>query len=259
LWASVNLARWLSPCLQATTRVADVSVIIRSQTAQARQSASQIVASFADTTFPSSVADQSTSVDRDDLSPLFDEAAAQPLLSINSVDRTELIRLQQADPDLKNLFDLVDQEEHQYSYRFRVLMRAWRDKLSPQEATYHQVVVPSVLRAKLLSVTHNIPAAGHLGVAKMKDRLLRHFYWPTISKDVKEFCRSCDICQRLGKGASSPPALDATVNMAQRWCNCPMDPERNSPTTGRHSPSDKLILHFIHINSSFLKHVFFVW
>ena len=66
-------------------------VVTRSRTAQARQSASQIVASPADTTPTSSVADQPTSVERDDdvsdLSPLFDEAAAQPPLSIDSVDR----------------------------------------------------------------------------------------------------------------------------------------------------------------------------
>ena len=90
-----------------------------------------------------------------------------PPPSIDSVDRAELIRLQQADSDLKNLFDLVDQEEHPYSYRSGVLVREWRDQLSPHEATYHQVVVPIVLRAKLLSVAHDIPAAGHLGVAKI--------------------------------------------------------------------------------------------
>ena len=71
--------------------VANVSVVTRSQTAQARQSAPAIVASSADTTPTSSVA-QSTSVERDDdnvtdLSPLFNEAAAQPPPSIDSVDR----------------------------------------------------------------------------------------------------------------------------------------------------------------------------
>jgi len=151
--------------------VADVSVVTRSQTAQARQSASQNVTAPVDTTPTLSVADQPTSSDRDDdnvtdLPPLLDEAAAQPPPSIDSVDRAELIRLQQADADLKNLFDLVDHEEHPYSYRSGALGRAWRDKLSPHEATYHQVVVPTVLRAKLLSVAHDIPAAGHLGVAK---------------------------------------------------------------------------------------------
>jgi len=48
-------------------------------------------------------------------------------------------------------------------------------------------------------VAHEIPAAGHLGVAKTKDNLLCHFYCPSLSKDTKELCRSCDVCQRLGK------------------------------------------------------------
>jgi len=100
---------------------------------------------------------------------LFDEAAAKPPTSVDSVDRAELIRLQQTDADLKNLFDLVDHEEHPYSNRSGVLVRAQRDKLSPHEATYHQVVVPNVLRAKLLYyVAHDIPAAGHLGVARRR-------------------------------------------------------------------------------------------
>ena len=70
-----------------------------------------------------------------------------------------------------------------------------------------------------MSVAHDIPAAGHLGVAKTKDRLLRHFYWPSINKDVKEFGRSCDVCQRLGKGAVSPPApLHSLPPVSEPFC-----------------------------------------
>jgi len=150
------------------------------------------------------------------LSPLLHEAADQPPPSIESVARTELIGsvCSRPTPDLKDLFHLVGREEHPYSLRSSVLVRTWRDKLSSQEATYHQVVVPTgprlgpilvpkPLRAKLLSIAHDIPAASHLGVAKTKDRLLRHFYWPSINRDVKEFCRSCDVCQCLGKGAAA--------------------------------------------------------
>jgi len=111
------------------------------------------------------VVDQPTPTDRDDdnatdLSSLFDEAAAQPPPSIDSVDRAQLIRLQQANADLKNLFDLVDREEHPYTYGSGVLVRAWRDKLSPHEATYHQVVVPTVLRRSccLSRTTFQLPA-----------------------------------------------------------------------------------------------------
>jgi len=66
-------------------------------------------------------------------------------------------------------------------------------------------VVPSSLQPKLLQIAHDIPAAGHLGVAKTQRRLLQHFFWPSISRDIKNFCRACDVCQRLGKGKKPAP------------------------------------------------------
>jgi len=67
-------------------------------------------------------------------------------------------------------------------------------------------VVPTSLRPKLLQIAHDIPAAGHLGVAKTQSHLLQHFFWPSISRDTKNFCRTCDVCQRLGKGNKPVPA-----------------------------------------------------
>jgi len=67
-------------------------------------------------------------------------------------------------------------------------------------------VVPASLRPKLLQIAHEIPAAGYLGVAKTQSRLLRHFFRPSISRDTNSFCRTCDICQRLGKGKKPVPA-----------------------------------------------------
>ena len=66
--------------------------------------------------------------------------------------------------------------------------------------------VTLVCRIKLLQIAHEIPAAGHLGVAKTQSRLLHHFFWSSISRDTKSFRRSCDICQRLGKGKKPLPA-----------------------------------------------------
>ncbi|GFT71170.1 hypothetical protein TNCV_3001761 [Trichonephila clavipes] len=42
-------------------------------------------------------------------------------------------------------------------------------------------------------------AKGHLGVTKTKDRILRHFFWPNVYRDVEEFVKTCDSCQRVGK------------------------------------------------------------
>jgi len=88
------------------------------------------MSSVIDKSFPGNQNDDNVT----DLSSLFDEAADQPPPSIESVTQTDLIGLQQGDPDLKDLFNLVDREKHPYSLRSRDLIRAWRDKLSRQEA-----------------------------------------------------------------------------------------------------------------------------
>jgi len=122
----------------------------------------------------------------------FEDTTVSSQSLFNSVDREELIRIQQSDPDIATLFELADQPAHGYEIRDGVLLRLWRDKCSPQEATIHQIVVPTPLHAQLLYLAHEIPAAGHLGVAKTKESLLRHFYWPNISRDTRNFCRNCD-------------------------------------------------------------------
>lgn len=45
-------------------------------------------------------------------------------------------------------------------------------------------------------MAHTIPLAGHLGQKKMGQRILKRFYWPTLFKDVADFCRSCEVCQK---------------------------------------------------------------
>jgi len=103
-------------------------------------------------------------------------------------------------------------------------LRKWRDNVSPPSAAIHQIVVPTQLRPKLMYIAHDIPAAGHLGVAKTKARLQRHFYWPGISNNVKEFCRTCDVCQRLGKGTSPSVApLHSLPVVSEPFCQNAID------------------------------------
>ena len=47
--------------------------------------------------------------------------------------------------------------------------------------------------------------AGHLGVNKTFHKILDHFYWPSLKKDVAEFCRSCHSCQVVGKPNQTIP------------------------------------------------------
>ena len=75
-------------------------------------------------------------------------------------------------------------------------MRKFRPPDAPADEEWevvHQIVVPKVYHNEGTSIAHDRPMAGHLGVKKTNDRILRHFWWPTLRKDVSEYCKSCHI------------------------------------------------------------------
>ncbi|XP_078575255.1 uncharacterized protein LOC144861313 [Branchiostoma floridae x Branchiostoma japonicum] len=81
------------------------------------------------------------------------------------------------------------------------LMRKWTQLLKHGPATegsqaVMQVVVPAVHRQEVLRLAHSIPLSGHMGIARTKERVLKHFYWPGVIRDVKKFRRSCPECQK---------------------------------------------------------------
>ena len=81
-------------------------------------------------------------------------------------------------------------------------MHKWRPPNVPTTDDWkviYQIVVPSNCRKEVLELAHSTPMAGHLGVNKTYTRILNHFYWPGIRKDAKQFCRSCHVCQLVGK------------------------------------------------------------
>jgi len=110
-----------------------VHVITRSQTAQHRQVEAQATASSQVSTDTTQTTIQSDQVNKNDeiitdLSPLFDESLTDFPTPLEAVDRSELIRLQQSDPDLSALFDLINTAEHPITIRAGVLLRARREK-----------------------------------------------------------------------------------------------------------------------------------
>uniref|UniRef100_A0A8C5MGP5 Gypsy retrotransposon integrase-like protein 1 n=1 Tax=Leptobrachium leishanense TaxID=445787 RepID=A0A8C5MGP5_9ANUR len=73
-------------------------------------------------------------------------------------------------------------------------------------ASHKQLVVPQAPRKELLRLAHDIPLAGHLGMVKTRHRLTRAFFWPRLSEDVREYCRTCPTCQKTGKTGDHPKA-----------------------------------------------------
>ena len=52
------------------------------------------------------------------------------------------------------------------------------------------------IRQEILRMSHADPQAGHFGPARTIELVRRKYYWPKLLKDVKEYVRGCDVCQR---------------------------------------------------------------
>ena len=61
------------------------------------------------------------------------------------------------------------------------------------------------LRRDVIKSCHDAPAAGHLGRTGTLELVDRHYWWPTLRKDVTAYVQGCDTCQR-NKAAQHPTA-----------------------------------------------------
>ena len=79
-----------------------------------------------------------------------------------------------------------------------VLLRKWTPRDQPNQVI-EQLVLPKTYRNKVLKLAHSVPIAGHLGAEKTTQRVLRRFYWPSLYRDVKRYCQTCEECQLCSK------------------------------------------------------------
>jgi Reverse transcriptase (RNA-dependent DNA polymerase)/RNase H-like domain found in reverse transcriptase/Integrase zinc binding domain/Chromo (CHRromatin Organisation MOdifier) domain/Integrase core domain len=72
------------------------------------------------------------------------------------------------------------------------------------------VYVPSdpAVRAEIVRVHHDDPwQGGHFGNRRTLEAITRHYWWPNIAKRVREYCASCDVCQRMKVPRHKPYGL----------------------------------------------------
>ena len=130
------------------------------------------------------------------------------------VDAKRVGELQQRDPTLKLLYQKArasnmtgtPKAEATFGITNGLLYRNFLCKATQQES--RQLVVPSELRPTVLAAAHDSILAGHMATGSTLKRILPYFYWPRMKTDVKEYCDSCDACQRTcPKGKVNPVPL----------------------------------------------------
>jgi transposase InsO family protein len=62
----------------------------------------------------------------------------------------------------------------------------------------NRIYVPkdSGLREQIIQLHHDPPVIGHPGTKRTEELIMRNYWWPYISKDVKLYVLGCDTCQR---------------------------------------------------------------
>ncbi len=150
---------------------------------------------------------EKTNVDLSDV----DDCSLTSLLQISREDLIRaLIRAQLSDDTLKPLFFAAgskkcsDAPSSSYFLDDGLLCRTvvLHKDVSLEPKT--QIVVPITVRDSVLHLAHQ-GLAGHTGVHKTYDRVLRQFYWPKVKRDVAKHIRSCHTCQITGKPNQKVP------------------------------------------------------
>lgn len=67
-----------------------------------------------------------------------------------------------------------------------------------------KLVVPAENRKSVLKECHDDPMSAHMGVQKTIDKVLDRYYWPGMSKDIKNYVKNCQTCH-MSKSVNHKP------------------------------------------------------
>jgi hypothetical protein len=74
------------------------------------------------------------------------------------------------------------------------------------EASNKRIIVPEAARNEVIQELHSRTLSGHLGSKKTIEKVKERFIWPSMTKDIKAFISSCDICNRVKHKRFTPRA-----------------------------------------------------
>ncbi|KAL5516832.1 hypothetical protein EMCRGX_G002255 [Ephydatia muelleri] len=127
------------------------------------------------------------------------DGEAEKLFNVEKIQR-----LQREDPTLQPLWKAAKGERTKVNVWFYeengMLYRHWQPLSDGEGLAIEQLVLPVAVRRTVMTVAHEIPLAGHMGKKRTVQRVLQRFYWPSVYRDVAEWCKCCAICQKCSKG-----------------------------------------------------------
>ena len=83
-----------------------------------------------------------------------------------------------------------------------------------------QLVLPQQCQETVLQLVHKVPLAGHMGKTKTGRRIL---HWPSLFKDVADYCRCCPVCQKCSTRKESRTPLVPLPSVEEPFKRIAMD------------------------------------
>lgn len=124
--------------------------------------------------------------------------------ALYSIGKEELKIMQEQDSSIQECIEKQQTSQRKYLKQNGLIFELKSDKNGERRS----IVLPTKLRPKVMKLGHDIPMAGHLGYKKTLNRINQHFSWPGMTKQIREYCKTCDICQRAQeKGRVTPVPL----------------------------------------------------
>ena len=170
----------------------------------------------------SEVASQANFISSLSVSNTKNEHYAAPIISFTNED---MKKLQHQDSTLKTVYSWLESGSKPknsanlnpdlYTYfnsygrlslKDGIICRKW-DQLT-SESPIDLVCVPKVIQTDIISASHDIPSAGHMGQFKTMQRIRSRFYFPKMDLKVKLHIAACHVCL---KRRNNVPKLKAPL------------------------------------------------
>ncbi len=71
-----------------------------------------------------------------------------------------------------------------------------------------RIYVPQdhALQGEIISGSHDHITAGHPGIEKTKELILREYWWPKMKKDIENYIHACETCQQTKSSTQAKAA-----------------------------------------------------
>ena len=109
------------------------------------------------------------------------------------------------------------------------------------------------IKSKILNDYHNSVVAGHMGHLRTYEVIHRHFYWPKMFKEIKNYIARCEECQKNKSTNQAPQGYLQPIPLPkQKWYKISMDFIVQLPRTARGHDSIWVIVDYLSKRAHFI-------